>query len=50
MADLAASEEWPPDIQEFVRLYDQLPEEEQERFRRLLEEEVAREQGRAAAA
>lgn len=52
MQDLAEADEdeWPPEIQEFVQLFDQLPEEQRARFRRLLEEEVAREQGHSAVA
>lgn len=46
----AEEEDLEPDEQEFLRLFDQLPPEEQERFRRLLEEEVGREQGRSAVA
>ncbi len=43
-------EKLPPDAQEFVRLFDLLPEELKEEFRRELEEAVAREAGRSAAA
>jgi len=43
-------EELPPDVQEFIRLFDLLPDELKDQFRRELEEAVARQEKRAASA
>ncbi len=43
-------EELPPDVQEFIRLFDLLPDDLKDQFRRELEEAVARQERRAASA